>query len=95
MFTLIMLIFYLASVCRTSTKTQFPLEAMQSQLKTILPSGAYTVQVLSATDVGHPAYDQLQKLNKIKDENSRVDADQDSQRPYTAAWEPKPKRVLR
>ena len=68
---------------------------MRSQLKMTLPAGADTVQVLTATDVGHPAYDQLQKANKVKDDNSRVDAEQDSQRPYTAAWEPKAKRVLR
>ena len=41
------------------------------------------------------AYSQLQTALKVRNENSLVSADIDTQRPYTAAWEPKSKRMLK
>jgi len=75
----------------------FPPE-LETALKVTLPEGHYyTVMMLSATDVGASAYSQLQKLNKVKDENSLVSADGDACRPsqYAAAWEPKGGRMLK
>ena len=66
------------------------------QLKVSLPAGHYTVQVNSAHDIGSSAYSQLQKINKVRDENSRVSADEtESSRQYTAAWQPKANRMLK
>jgi hypothetical protein len=53
-------------------------------------------QVQKAIDVGQDsAYSQLQTALKVRNENSLVSADIDTQRPYTAAWEPKSKRMLK
>ena len=55
-----------------------------------------SVQVQKALDIGqNSAYSQLQTELKIRNENTLVSADIDTQRPYTAAWEPKSKRMLK
>jgi hypothetical protein len=52
--------------------------------------------VQRAIDIGqNSAYSQLQTALKVRNENSLVSADVDTQRPLTAAWEPKSKRMLR
>jgi hypothetical protein len=44
-------------------------------------------QVQKAIDVGqNSAYSQLQTALKVRNENTLVSADNDTQRPYTAAW---------
>ena len=53
-------------------------------------------QVQSALDVGqNSAYSQLQTALKVRNENSTVSADSETQRPFTASWEPKSKRMLK
>ena len=53
-------------------------------------------QVQRAIDVGqNSAYSQLQTALKVKNENALVSADIDTQRPFTASWEPKSKRMLK
>ena len=76
-------------------RQRFPIEEMRTQLKMVLPTGVWSCQILSSHDVGSAGYGQLQKLNNVQDENSRVSAEENSQRPYTAAWEPKPNRMLK
>ena len=72
----------------------FPIERLKTELKVVLPKGFYTVMVLTGHEVGSAsAYAQMNLLNRVRDENTRVSADEDSQRPYTAAWEPKPNQM--
>ena len=54
-----------------------------------------SVQVLSAVDIGQPLFGQLQRARHVRDENSRVSAEDNSQRPYTQAWVPKEKRMMK
>jgi hypothetical protein len=52
-------------------------------------------QVQRAIDIGqNSAFAQLQTIMKTANENTLVSADNDTQRPYTANWEPKSKRML-
>lgn len=54
------------------------------------------LQVKTALDIGqNSAYSQLQTALKVRNENSTVSADSETQRPYTASWEPKSKRMLK
>jgi hypothetical protein len=85
-------------VQRSDGGGRFPAAAADvtsSLLKVAVPAGFYTVQVNAAHDVGLSAYSQLQKLNRVKDENSLVSADVNTQNPLVASWEPKPNRMLK
>lgn len=72
---------------------RLPIERIRQELKTTIPSGFYTFQVIQAIDVGSAAYGQLQRLNRIQDENSKVSAE--TEKSFVAAWEPKSSRMLK
>lgn len=59
-----------------------PFREIRTELKCEMKSGFYAMQVLTAHDIGIAAYAQLQKMNKVKDENSRVTAEDDVSRKY-------------
>ena len=55
-------------------------------------------QVVSCVDISQSAYSQLQSVNKVSDENSRVSAYgtfDEGGHAYNASWQPKPKRMLK
>ena len=67
--------------------------------------GNYVVMVEQATDVGSPAYGQLQKLHQVDVENARVGEEEGATQGqlatqatqggrHQAAWEPRPSRAL-
>ncbi|XP_059096849.1 recQ-mediated genome instability protein 1-like [Tigriopus californicus] len=72
---------------------RLPIESIRRELKTVIPSGYYTFQVVQAVDVGSAAYGQLQRLNRVQDENSKVSAE--TEKSLVAAWEPKSSRMLK
>jgi hypothetical protein len=80
-----------------SSEKLLPVEATRATtLKLTVPAGrAFALQVVSAYDVGQPLFAQVQKLNNVRDENSRVSAEDNSQRPYTAAWQPTERRMIK
>jgi RecQ-mediated genome instability protein 1 len=71
-------------------------EVDYTQPKSVVAIGAppLALQVVAAVDISQSAYSQLQKVRNVKDENSRVSADDDTQRPFTANWQPKANRTL-
>ena len=66
-----------------------------------LPASTYTLMVVEASDVGNPAYGQLQKLHSVDTANSKVGEEEDELEgtqtqggtKYQAAWQPKPSRA--
>jgi len=53
------------------------------------------LKVQKAIDIGqNSAFAQLQTVMKTANENALVSADNDTQRPFTANWEPKSRRML-
>lgn len=61
-----------------------------SKKKTASISGKFALQVNSIRDIGRPAYNQLQQIQKKDIENTKVSDDKG----HTSAWEPKPTRML-
>ncbi len=85
-------------------KQQLKAEWTRETTKKVVIKDSLVLQILSAIDIGQSAYGQLQTLLKVKNENTRVTADNDNESQLTAsggtqyrqaAWEPKPTRMLK